>query len=425
MKSTALEAVGSAVTNICCDVAMDKLNLTCPGLSRPGAVAEWEIANNTDRILETLLEIREVATAAGLEKLRMVVEPTGVYHELLLRLARQLGFETSFVDGSHVCKMREIVFGDPGKTDERDPRAIAAVADQGRLIQDRRLPEAYQMLRTWTRLYAEAEEAMITAKCRIHRILKVLFPDFSFGVDFLYGLSGRAIFRCFRFNPHRIVKQNTASMHKRLRRNSRILRCSVERLRAQARESSRSAPAGRIAKLLEYELALAWSDFEQQESRREAARKELERLYDETQEGDSHLPDARRGVVSKCGLARLVGELGPMSDYASWRQLLRMGGLNLCERKSGRYVGQTKTSRKGRPGVRVILNQIALSLVKRDRLFGSYYRRKIVVHRMEGKKAMTAVARKILKMIWGWYQSSAEFDRGRVFLCESMHRRAA
>lgn len=114
-----------------------------------------------------------------------------------------------------------------------------------------------------------------------------------------------------------------------------------------------------------------------------------------------------------------------MSDYMSWRQMLRMGGLNLCERKSGRYVGQTKTSRKGRPGARVILNQIALSLVKRDRLFGPYYRRKIDVDKMEGKKAMTAVARKILKMIWGWYQSAAEFDRGRVFLCESMHRRAA
>ena len=101
MKTTAVQAVPSVVTNICCDVGMDKLNLVCLALSRPGAVAAWEIANQTDRILEALLEIRETATAAGLGKLRIVVEPTGVYHELLLRLARQLGFETSFVDASH------------------------------------------------------------------------------------------------------------------------------------------------------------------------------------------------------------------------------------------------------------------------------------------------------------------------------------
>lgn len=425
MKTTAVQAVPSVITNICCDVGMDKLNLVCLALSRPGAVAAWEIANQTDRILEALLEIRETATAAGLGKLRIVVEPTGVYHELLLRLARQLGFETSFVDASHVSKMREIVFGDPGKTDQRDPRAIAAVAEQGRLIARRDLSELYQLLRTWTRLYAEAEEAMITAKTRIHRILKLMFPDFSFGVDFLYGASGRAIFRSYRFNPHRIAGQTPARIHQRLGKDSRILRSSVERLRRQAKSSLRSVPAGRIAELLEYELGLAWSDFEQQESRRDTARKELERLYNEARSEDASLPDGRRGVVSKCGLARLVGELGPMSDDASWRQALRMGGLNLCERKSGRYVGQTKISRKGRPGIRVILNQMALALVKRDRLFGEYYRRKIDVEKMKGKKAMTAVSRKILKMIWGWYQSAAAFDRSRVFRCESLHRRAA
>lgn len=425
MKSTAVHAAPLPATNICCDVGMDTLNLICPALSIPGSVAEWETANRTDRILEVLTAIRQRAAAAGVDRLRIVVEPTGVYHELLLRLARQLGFETYFVDASHVSKMREIVFGDPGKTDQRDPRAIAAVAEKGRLIRQRELPETYQLLRTWTRLYAEAEDAMITAKNRIHRILKVLFPDFSFGVDFLYGASGRAIFQRYRFNPHRIAELGPARMYRRLRRDSRILRSSVERLSREAKQSSRSVPDGRVAELLEYELALAWNDLEQQQSRRQAARTELERLYDQARSKDARLPDGRQGVVTKCGLARLVGELGPMSDYSSWRQALRMGGLNLCERKSGHYVGQTKTSRRGRPGVRVILNQMALALVKRDRLFGTYYRRKIDLEKMEGKKAMTAVARKILKMIWGWYQSAAAFDRGRVFVCESLHRRAA
>ena len=148
-------------------------------------------------------------------------------------------------------------------------------------------------------------------------------------------------------------------------------------------------------------------------------------MYDEARAGDPRLPGAHEGVVSKGALARLFGELGPMSDYGSWRQALRMGGLNLCERKSGRYVGQTKISRKGRPLVRVILNQMALPLVKRDRLFGEYYHHKISVQKMEGKKAMTAVARKILKMIWGWYQSAGAFDPARVFACESARRRAA
>jgi hypothetical protein len=34
---------------------------------------------------------------------------------------------------------------------------------------------------------------------------------------------------------------------------------------------------------------------------------------------------------------------------------------------------------------------------------------------MAGPKAMTAVARKFLKMIWGWSRSAAAFDAARVF----------
>lgn len=424
MKNTAL-AVSTPVTNVCCDVSMDKINLMCVALSKPGMVAEWEVPNRSESILETLRTIQQRAQTLGISELRVVVEPTGIYHELLLRLARRLGFTTSLVDPSHVAKVREVVFGDPGKTDERDPRAIAHVAEHGRLIADRQFPEVYELLRTWTRLYQQAEEAMIVGKNRLHRILKRLFPDFDFTTDFLYSASGEAIFRTCRFNPRRIVRHSAGRLYKRLRLRSRIYRMSVERLLRQARASVGSTDGGRIAELLEHELTLAWEDVERQQRRRDEARVELERLYDEARTSDPRLPAEQHNVVSKCALARLVGELGPMSDYESWRQALRMGGLNLCERKSGRYVGQTKISRKGRPLVRVIVNQMALPLVKRTRLFGEYYFRKTTIEKMEGKKAMTAVGRKILKMIWGWYQSAGAFDPARVFACESAHRRAA
>jgi hypothetical protein len=41
-------------------------------------------------------------------------------------------------------------------------------------------------------------------------------------------------------------------------------------------------------------------------------------------------------------MARFLGETGPLSEYSGWRQLLRIAGVNLRERKSGFYVGQTK-----------------------------------------------------------------------------------
>jgi transposase len=149
--------------------------------------------------------------------------------------------------------------------------------------------------------------------------------------------------------------------------------------------------------------------------RRELARAKLEELYQEARGDDPRLPAPVARVVTSCGLARLFAELGPVSDFQSWRQIYRLAGLNLRERQSGRYVGQIKITHKGRAQLRRVAMQLVLPLVRSDALFGAYHAHKTKVQKMPGPKAMTAVARKFLKMIWGWYQSASEFDAARVF----------
>jgi transposase len=422
MQLTAISST-NAPSTIACDVGCYTINLFCRDLSGPGSVAEWEIPNRTEPITTTLLAIRERAAARGITALRVVVEPTGIYHKILLQIANALGFQTGLVDASHVKKMRAVIFGDSGKTDTRDPYAIEAVVAQGRVIADRRPAEVYLLLRQWGKLYRDAEVALIDAKSRVHRILKLLFPDFDFTTDFLYGPSGQAIMRCFGFDPHVIAALNVARMYERLRKQSRIQGLSVTRLLTQARQTVSAIAKSRVTDVQARELAFAWEDVDLALRRREAARVELEALYDEARASDSHLPDLSGGVISKASLARFLGETGPLSDYPSWRQLQRMGGVNLRERKSGTYVGQTKIARVGRPLFRAIVNHMALPLVKRDRMFGAYYHHKVGIQKMPGAKAMTAVGRKIVKMIWGWYRSGDAFDAGRVFACESQHRR--
>jgi len=426
MKNTSLSLVSEVkIAIVSCDVSLDKLNLVCPSLDRPGFKARWEIANGSEAIRSTLDSILHRAHLEGYEQLSVVVEPTGVYHRLLLRIARSLGCATHLVDASHVVKMREVLFGDPGKSDERDPQAIDAVARQGRLIIDRQVPEVYELLRHRSKLYEDAECAIIDAKARVHRIMVLLFPDFSFTTDFLYGPSGSAIYRCYGLNPHRLAGLKAARVYDRLRNHSKILRISVDRLLANARLSVTTTESGRRNELLEHELDLAWHDLELASERREVEREAIEALYEEARQSDPRLPQAQTGVISAVALGRFFAETGPLSDYQSWRQVLRMGGLNLCERKSGKYVGQTKISRRGRPRMRTVLNHIALPLVKRNGLFGTYYHHKTEKEKMPGKKAMTAVSRKLVKMLWGWYHSGEAFDAGRVFVCEAQYRAAA
>jgi transposase len=390
---------------------------------RSGSRASSRFA--TAPIRAGLAQIRAVADAAHIESVRLIVEPTGVYHKLLLRLACEARFEPCLVNAEHVAKMRAVVFGDPGKTDLRDPAAIAGVATQGRVIREREFPENFALLRGWARIYQDAEDAMIEAKSRIHAALKLFFPDFDFSTDFLYGPSGRALIRCFGLNPHRIAQLAPSRILARLRPHCRILKSSIARLCDQAQASASSTPSGCRNELAERILAMAFEDLEHHEQRRELARARLATLYEAARAEDPRLPPPLAKVVSITTLARIVAETGPLSDFASWRQLLRHAGLNLCERQSGRYLGLTKIARRGRPQLRRVPNIMALPLVRRGQLFGAWYQQKTTTEKMPGKKAMTAVSRKLVKMLWGWSRSAEAFDPLRVFHCEAEFRRAA
>jgi transposase len=259
----------------------------------------------------------------------------------------------------------------------------------------------------------------------VHRALKVLFPDFDFSSDFVYSVSGQAIMGCYQFDPHRIAVESPSVMLRRLRRQSRILRSSVCRLLQQARSSASTTPTGSLKELALEHLRLAWQDYSTHFHRRELARRRLEQLYEQARDQDPRLPAAVHRVVTACGLARLFAELGPLSDFQSWRQVYRLAGLNLRERQSGRYVGQIRITHKGRPQLRRVTMQLILPLVRKDALFGAYYQQKATVQKMPGPKAMTAVARKFLKMIWGWYHSASAFDAARVFHPHTPERHAA
>jgi transposase len=404
---------------------MQRIHMICPALGHSAFPRVYAIDNFTEPVRKEMLALRQAARDAGHSEIRIVLEPTGVYDDLLVQIARECGFDVKFVNGEDVAKMRQVIFGDFGKTDERDPRAIDGVAMHGRTIVVRDLPAVFRLMRGWGKIYQDAEDEIVQAKGRIHRALKLFFPDFAFSTDFLYSPSGVAVMRCYGLNPHRIVRDSPSRMLERLRKDSRIMRCSVERLLVQARTSVTSTADGPLGELAQHQLSLAWEELQRHDERRARARGQLEALYLEARAADPRMPEPVRGVVSLIGLARLFAEVGPLDDFASWRQVLRYGGLNLCERKSGKYQGQTKISRKGRPQLRRVLNELVLPLVRRAALYGTYYHRKTRVEKMKGPKAMTAVSRKLVKMIWGWAHSVEAFDAARVSTCRSQYRKAA
>lgn len=85
-------------------------------------------------------------------------------------------------------------------------------------------------------------------------------------------------------------------------------------------------------------------------------------------------------------------------------------------------VGRRRISKKGRALLRKTLSQAVLPRVRKTDLYGVYYHGK-KARGMPGQKAMMAVARKFLKLLWGLNRSQQDFNADRVFCCASQYPR--
>ena len=225
-------------------------------------------------------------------------------------------------------------------------------------------------------------------------------------------------------NPYRIVRAGRSRFERAMRRRAPCIRQrSLDRLWEDASASARHQLTAEYADLLELQVRQDWEEVLLHEERKMALAERLTSLLERLREAEPDMPAPTRGVISAKNLARLIGETGPLSDFTSWRMLLRYAGLNIRMRQSGQYKGQYKITKKGRPLLRKILAQIVLPLVRRKSLYGEFYHRKRLA--MPGQKAMTVVMRLFLRKLHGWYRSGQAFNTQRHFAAAGVERQAA
>ena len=420
MKSTTLPAVAQldSLLDLCVDVGKAKLNVY---FELGGQAIDDEWSNTTRQIETKLRQYQQLAAEHGFRGLRVICEPSGGYQDKLLRTARRLGHLTAYVNGEAVAKFRVVETNDSGKTDLKDPHIIKTLARINKTLRHRQLPEEYQLLRTCGVLYDQAERAVVSVRGGLHRALLQIFCDYSFGKDFLYTISGRALVDKYGANPYRIVRAGKKRFEHAMRRRApRIRQTTLDRLWDNAETSARHEHAAEHADLLELQVRQLWEEFLLHEQRKIDLAQRLECLLLQLREIDPKVPEPTPGVISAKNLARLIGETGPLGDFTSWRMLLRYAGINIRMRQSGTYKGQYRISKKGRPLLRKILSQIVLPLVRRKCLFGEFYHRKRVS--MPGQKAMVVVMRSFLKKLHGWYRSGRAFDAERYFIDQAEYK---
>ena len=411
---------------LCADVAKDHLDLfTRYHDGHRNHRRDQRLDNTTDAIETTLRHYADLAQEAHLDGLTVVCEASGGYEQKLLRTARRLGHETALVSPEHVAQLRKVESNDTGKTDHKDPRVIHLVARLGKTQRHRQLAEPYALLRRLTSDYDQDERTRCACKTRIHSLILDLFPDYKGAATFTFETTGRALMDTYGFDPYAIRRAGYNRFQAKMKRRVKFVRFrTLEKLFAWAEASARHERPEAVIIALRSRLQALSRDLEHLEQRMAALKAEIEAVGEALKE-TAALPalDEALSGLTLFNLARLVGQTGSLADFATKRALLRYAGLNLRERQSGQYRGQTRLSKKGRILLRKVLSQAVFPLLRRDRLYGRYYAEK----RRQGmcdQKAKVAVMRKFLGVVWSLARSGEAFDLDRFGLSESQYRRA-
>lgn len=403
------------------DVSKDKLDAYAKHVRSEGSGVELsdQIPNRTAAIESTLDQWAEYAKENGLQGLLVVCEPTGGYERQLMQTARRLGEKTAYVNGEHVAKASVIESGDPGKTDPMDARVIAMVAEMDQTQERRVLEGEHALLRELGRQYEAEDQAIVRARNRIHHVLGNLFCDYDKSRKFVFGSTGSAMAEVYGWNPYAIVEDGFEGFRQKIKQKVKRVRSStLKELWAQAKQSTCLCMPASRRRILEERLRQLWADYRRHKARKEEIAEQMAVLYRKLRQ-KGKAPD-RIGKLDEATMGRILAETGPVGDFDHGREIQHYGGLNLYERKSGKYRGETRISKKGRSRLRKVLGQAAYSLTRGDGLFADYYERR----RAEGKghwKTIVAIMRKLCTILYGLYKSGRPFDPGRAFTCESQY----
>ena len=410
-----IDQLNNKALDVAFDVSGEKLDYSCYCNTERGREL-WEecFSNRAGPILSELKELDTLARKHGYNGIRVMCESTGVYHRRLLKVAASMGCQTSLISGEAVNKTQIVQNNDKNKNDVKDPKTMLLVAKLGKTLVDRKLSGGWLVLRLLNLDYERNQKDGTRFKNRIKQGLYELFPCLGFRNQWIYESRAAAVVsELYGFNPYRIIEDGRSSFTQKLKRR-KLRKDTIRRLWEYADESVIMLQDKGITDCFEDEIRDLHTHLQDLLSKRLQLRFRMTGELDKLCAKGLIKIDPYAAPIGPFMLARIFAETGPLSDFGKARQLLRYAGLNLVRRESGGFKGQDKLAKKGRTRLRRCLQEAVLNLVCKRGLYGDYFHAKRATG-MSGNKAMVAVSRKLLKMLYGLEKSGGIYDAERVF----------
>lgn len=291
------------------------------------------------------------------------------------------------------------------KSDPADARSLAELAMREPL--PRHDPLDGVELRQAARFVMTLVDEQKVISQRLYRLVELGFPELLEVFEHPHGQLAREVLRlaptasaASRRRTTTLADANKGPGHHRLGQ------ARAERLRTAAAET---IAVPELQSEMAFEVGLLLDQFELLERQIEAADAHVATLLDgELARRLQTIPG-----VGPATAATLIAEVGDISRFETFDQLLAYAGIHPAERSSGRKGANPETtwrmSKAGNVYLRTAVYRMAVVGITHNPVITAHYQRK----RAAGKSKMNAVGhcmRKALGIVWGVWRNGQDFD---------------
>jgi transposase len=350
-----------------------------------------------------------IKIAARNEKTQIVLglEPTGHYWFCLATWMITNGISVVQVNPYAVKQTKEIEDNSQLKDDRKDPKLIANLFKDGNYGMPYLPEELYGDLRRLSMFRDQLVEDRIRALNRMHRELKIFFPEYKDAFGKINGPFCLEVLKQAPF-PEDLITLGLDGIREiwhaaKLRgrgysRAEKIINYANESVGLKAGAGvSKEAVKWFVKKIIELEEQLA-------EVEKQMEQKCLE------------IPHAEKILeISGIGeniLAGILAEMGDISRFDDVKEIQKLSGLGLVACSSGKHKGKTKISYRGRKRLRYWLFQAAKSLVAHSEEFKElhvYYTTR-AENPLKKMQSLIVIACKVLRVIYTILTKGVTYD---------------
>lgn len=343
----------------------------------------------------------------GLEEVVVGFESTGPYAEPIANFLRKKPVNLVQVNPMHTKKIKELTGNSPNKTDRKDPRVIADVMALGHALTVIVPKGAAAQLRR----LAHARERAIKYKTamgnQLQHLVFVIFPELA-GIIKPTTKTGMYLLKNHP-DPASIGTLGIKQLQSLVRKVSRG-RYSPDKVETlyKAAQNSVGITEGKESILLEIHHLV--SNIENENRHIENLETQMSVYLEQIPYSHSLL--SLKGI-GKITVAGLVGEVGDFRKFKTISEITKLAGLDLFEVSSGNHNGVRRISKRGRALMRKLLFFAALNTVKSHGIMHAKYHT-MLDNGTPRMKALVAVARKLLRIIFALARDNTEYDEHYV-----------